>query len=83
MSDDYIRRSDYELKPCPFCGSTDIRMDRCTLRIRCNKCYANGQLISRFRKDGRSDLEAAVLAWNTRAYEDPEKTEELEDESET
>ena len=71
----------YDLKPCPFCGSTNIRMDRCTLRIRCSKCFANGQLISRFRTEGRSDLEAAVLAWNTRAYEDDGRGEEYEGEA--
>ena len=55
-----------ELKPCPFSGSTDIRFDKCTKRVRCKKCYATSGMITRFLKDGGSDDEAAALAWNTR-----------------
>lgn len=47
-----------ELKPCPFCGSEsvyldakskgirfnglDMRVERCTYSVRCNKCHARG-----------------------------------------
>ena len=55
-----------ELKPCPFCGSLDIRFDKCTKRVRCKSCFATSGLITKFKTDEISDDEAAELAWNTR-----------------
>lgn len=55
-----------DLKPCPFCGSTDINIDGCTVRVRCRNCYASSPLISRFLKYATSEKEAARMAWNTR-----------------
>lgn len=56
-----------EPKPCPFCGSTNIKIDKCTLRVRCGNCFATSGLISKFVKDGKKDFEAALIAWNTRS----------------
>ena len=57
-----------ELKPCPFCGSLDIRIDKCTSRVRCKNCFCTSGLIGRLVKyaDKMSEEEAAVKAWNTR-----------------
>ena len=55
-----------DLKPCPFCGSTDIRFDKCTKRVRCKNCFATSGLITQFKTDDISDDNAAMLAWNTR-----------------
>ena len=58
-----------EIKPCPFCGSKRIRVDHCTKRVRCQECFATSGIISKFIKDGTSENEAPLLAWNTRFYE--------------
>lgn len=55
-----------ELKPCPFCGSRNIKMDKCSKRVRCANCYATSGLIAKFRKENMTDDEAAICAWNTR-----------------
>lgn len=57
-----------EIKPCPFCGSVEIKVDKCTARVRCKNCFATGGLISRLVKysEMMAQEDAAVLAWNTR-----------------
>lgn len=55
-----------ELKPCPFCGSTDIKIDKCTARVRCKNCFATSGLVSRYKDKGDK---APIWAWNER-YED-------------
>lgn len=55
-----------EWKPCPFCGSTMIRFNKCTLRVRCGKCFATSGLITPFRSESITDEEAARKARNTR-----------------
>ena len=60
---------DYIVKPCPFCGSLEIRIDKCTSRVRCKNCYATSGLISKLVSTGTNETEAAVKAWNTRSYE--------------
>lgn len=62
-------KKELQIKPCPFCGSTEIRFDKCTLRVRCKKCFANSGIITRFANQGMSDEDAALMAWNTREYE--------------
>lgn len=37
---------DYVIKPCPFCGSTEILIDKCTTRARCKNCFAICELPS-------------------------------------
>ena len=59
-----------ELKPCPFCGSTNINLDECTVRVRCKECFASSPLISRFLKYAKDEREAAKMAWNTRRTND-------------
>lgn len=54
------------VRPCPFCGSTEILIDKCSKRVRCKKCYATSGLITRFADKGEG---AALAAWNER-YED-------------
>jgi Lar family restriction alleviation protein len=52
-----------ELKPCPFCGSTDVsievRGDR-HLRVLCCSCAAKGPHVYFVRVE-------AIAAWNRRA----------------
>ena len=55
-----------KLKKCPFCGSEDVKINKCTMKTQCKNCFATGPFISRFMKDGRTEEEAAVLAWNWR-----------------
>lgn len=57
---------DQELKPCPFCGSKNIKIDKCTKRIRCKDCFATSGLITRYINKGLSEDEAVVAAWNER-----------------
>src|SRR5262252_8000015 len=57
-----------ELRPCPFCGSGDIRQhsdhygENFTSRIFCNNCYAQGPS-GRISAD---DKALAIRKWNTR-----------------
>ena len=50
-----------ELKPCPFCGSTevDISFLYCRRRAYCMKCYAQGPISYESR-------ESAIESWNRR-----------------
>ena len=50
-----------ELKPCPFCGGTNLRYEQYmrSVYIVCNNCGNTGET-------GFNDLEAAEL-WNRRA----------------
>lgn len=54
-------------KPCPFCGSRNIKFDPCTLRVRCGDCRATSGLITKYLKTGKTEEEAAREAWNDRA----------------
>lgn len=58
---------DYLYESCPFCGSTKIKHDKCTQRVRCGECFATGPMISRFLIEGISEEQAAVNSWNRRA----------------
>ena len=58
-----------QFKPCPFCGSTEIKFDKCTLRVRCKHCFATSGVITRFIDQGMKEEEAAKAAWNERSYE--------------
>lgn len=55
-----------KLKPCPFCGSENLKFDKCVCKVTCLDCYAKSPNISKFKKEGVSDEEATILAWNTR-----------------
>ena len=51
-----------EIKPCPFCGSTDIKLhDEISHAVWCQECFAEMPSI---------DIESAVELWNTRPIED-------------
>ena len=55
-----------KLKPCPFCGSNDVRMvGRKMPRIKCNTCFAWGPEIN-------FTLADALEKWNRRASDDSE-----------
>lgn len=64
-----INDIDYVVKPCPFCGSTEIMIDKCTTRVRCKKCFASSGLISKLTQKGVPEELAPLLAWNERFYE--------------
>ena len=55
-----------EIKPCPFCGSKNIIVDKCTSRVRCKDCFATSGMISKLIKDGVEADDAPIIAWNTR-----------------
>lgn len=48
------------LRPCPFCASLDVRVDR-TDTVHCTQCGADGP--------SATTSEAAVNLWNTRTKE--------------
>ena len=51
-----------ELKPCPFCGSTDIKLhDEISHAVWCQECFAEVPSI---------DIESAIKLWHTRPIED-------------
>ena len=62
--------SEKVIKPCPFCGSTDVMLDKCTARARCKKCFATSGMISKLVNQGVDEKDAPLMAWNTRAYEE-------------
>ena len=55
-----------ELKPCPFCGSTEVNLNKCTKRVWCKKCHASSGLITPFIQQGMTEEEATLAAWNRR-----------------
>ena len=58
-----------ELKPCPFCGGTELEKEKyCDLigwlyRVRCKNCPT-------VMIESLADMEDAIKKWNTRPYED-------------
>jgi Lar family restriction alleviation protein len=50
--------SKFKLKPCPFCGSTNIEHSKIWIFIACNNCKA---------QISRPSEKEAVEAWNRRA----------------
>ena len=55
-----------KLKPCPFCGSTNIITEKCTKRVRCRDCFATSGFITPYINQGMSEEEAMIMAWNKR-----------------
>lgn len=55
------------LKACPFCGSTNIKIDKCVSRARCGDCMATSGLITKYVNQGMDNQEALITVWNTRA----------------
>ena len=58
-----------DVKPCPFCGSYNIAIDKCTSRVRCKNCFATSGLISKYLTKTERKEDAALMAWNTRINE--------------
>lgn len=72
-----------ELKPCPFCGGTKLKIDskrtyvyggkyHCSVTVRCMKCHARSPVVGVKRPYGVYDeLEscenAVIEAWNRRS----------------
>lgn len=56
-----------ELKPCPFCGSTDVAANSYSIEasVRCFDCFA--VIVRKHPKYSDGGLVAAITAWNTRA----------------
>lgn len=56
-----------ELKPCPFCGSTDVAANSYIIEasVHCFDCSA--VIVRKHPKYGDGGLVAAITAWNTRA----------------
>ena len=71
-----------ELKPCPFCGGTKLKIDskrtfqhgktrHCSVTVRCMKCHARGPVVGiqmpNRQYNEREICESAVIeAWNRR-----------------
>ena len=71
---------DIELKPCPFCGSTKLKIDskrtfahggkrHCSVSVRCTKCFARSPVVGTTMPDGKYNEreiceEAVTKAWN-------------------
>ena len=58
----------YDLLPCPFCGSTNLRSEFSGSQgyIECNECGTQGPCDER-AADPICDYDAAYAAWNRRA----------------
>jgi Lar family restriction alleviation protein len=62
-----------DLKPCPFCGSTDLEQfdnDWGWPVVSCNKCKASGPIPQDATASDDMLRSVAVVLWNTRARED-------------
>jgi Lar family restriction alleviation protein len=62
-----------KLKPCPFCGSEDIKLFGTT--VNCCNCYA--QSYSSLHGVAKERMKDAIEKWNRRAYEDVDEKNEL------
>ena len=75
-----LKRKMTELKPCPFCGGTKLKLAKKTTKykgheayvasIRCNSCHARGGTITNLTIPYavKEDVEAiAIERWNRRA----------------
>lgn len=72
--------SEIKLKPCPFCGSTKLKINQKSTKhngekayvasIRCNVCHARGGAVTNITSPYvvKGDAEAEVVSkWNSRA----------------
>lgn len=74
-----------KLKPCPFCGSTKLKIDskrtfnyskrHCSVTVRCMKCHARSPVVGiSMDKNQYNERELcesqAIEAWNRRVSED-------------
>lgn len=62
-----------ELKPCPFCGSKDIKFAAfdakdggVVLCMMCIKCEACGPTVDPRPNEGEAEYNDAISAWNRR-----------------
>ena len=75
-----LKRKMTELKPCPFCGGTKLKLAKKTTKykgheayvasIRCNSCHARGGTVTNLTIPYavKEDVEAiAIERWNRRA----------------
>ena len=72
-----------ELKPCPFCGSSEVELDyRVTrnrrygkpvmiVKCKCLVCHASAKPFGYTDADESIAEERAIRAWNTRNQQDP------------
>ena len=67
-----------ELKPCPFCGSTNLSKNaksidgRSYVFVSCNKCFGSGPMYAMRQKTRITDEEnPAIKGWNRRAEVTP------------
>lgn len=67
---------DYYLKPCPFCGSADVKYEFCSSQgfVECQTCGAAGPIVEK-AADPHCDEEAGFQAWNQRVPINPETGE--------
>ena len=63
MREAELKSIEATLKPCPFCGSTDICINSPGVWIDCNCCGAEGPTPSNLWKT----IHEAVEAWNRRS----------------
>ena len=59
-----------KLKPCPFCGGTDIRALGIVPRIACEDCSALGPMVKCSKPENAQEL------WNSRVEDRDEELEE-------
>jgi hypothetical protein len=53
-----------EVKPCPFCGSNDVRYNPMKLAIVCEGCGCEGPPVA--GEDAHDEAKLCLTAWNTR-----------------
>lgn len=57
------------LKPCPFCGSDNIKLTpslMATDNVECRKCWAQGPIVHSDINNKDINQKKAINAWNTR-----------------
>lgn len=54
-----------DLRPCPFCGSDDLRIDGGF--VRCNNCECDGPYHEEMDESDEDSIEGIAEKWNTRA----------------
>jgi len=53
------------LKPCPFCGYTEVVYSKYTRTVDCGSCGAEGPVPSEIDDDAENE---SIELWNTRHY---------------
>lgn len=64
-----------DMKPCPFCGGSDLVVDSDIEAVMCDDCLGTGPSLLQQEHESHEDMvEKAIAAWNKRVEGETKET---------